>query len=87
MSLTVEKNRSAAKLPVMEFGLCLEDNGITQQELHEIDNELCDYPDEGETGYEVKNSTKTLVFIDKPNKIDDTGKTNKGCIPRSKTSW
>lgn len=82
VSLTVEKNRSAAKLPVMEFGLCLEDNGITQQELHEIDNELCDYPDEGETGYEVKNSTKTLVFIDKHNEIDDTGKTNKeGALP------
>ncbi|EAO7025403.1 hypothetical protein DXW28_23100, partial [Salmonella enterica] len=57
VSLTVEKNRSAAKLPVMEFNLCSEDNGITQQELHEIDNELCDYPDEGETGYEAKNST------------------------------
>lgn len=85
VSLTVEKNRSAAKLPVMEFDLCLEDNGITQQELHEIDNELCDYPDEGETGYEVKNSTKTLVFIDKPNKIDDTGKTNKeGAFPGRK---
>lgn len=85
VSLTVEKNRSAAKLPVMEFGLCLEDNGITQQELHEIDNELCDYPDEGETGYEVKNSTKTLVFIDKPNEIDDTGKTNKeGAFPGRK---
>ncbi|MDO3853901.1 AAA family ATPase [Salmonella enterica] len=78
VSLTVEKNRSAAKLPVMEFNLCLEDNGITQQELHEIDNELCDYPDEGETGYEVKNSTKTLVFIDKPNKINNDEKTNKG---------
>lgn len=85
VSLTVEKNRSAAKLPVMEFDLCLEDNGITQQELHEIDNELCDYPDEGETGYEVKNSTKTLVFIDKPNEIDDTGKTNKeGASPGRK---
>lgn len=42
----------------MEFNLCLEDNGITQQELHEIDNELCDYPDEGETGYEVKTALK-----------------------------
>ncbi|EEJ3839754.1 AAA family ATPase, partial [Salmonella enterica subsp. enterica serovar Apapa] len=85
VSLTVEKNRSAAKLPVMEFNLCLEDNGITQQELHEIDNELCDYPDEGETGYEVKNSTKTLVFIDKPNKINNDEKTNKeGALPGRK---
>ncbi|EHH3294210.1 AAA family ATPase [Salmonella enterica] len=85
VSLTVEKNRSAAKLPVMEFNLCLEDNSITQQELHEIDNELCDYPDEGETGYEVKNSTKTLVFIDKPNKINNDEKTNKeGALPGRK---
>ncbi|EAM1087696.1 AAA family ATPase [Salmonella enterica] len=85
VSLTVEKNRSAAKLPVMKFDLCSEDNGITQQELHEIDNELCDYPDEGETGYEVKNSTKTLVFIDKPNNINDDGKTNKeGAFPGRK---
>lgn len=85
VSLTVEKNRSAAKLPVMEFNLCSEDNGITQQELHEIDNELCDYPDEGETGYEAKNSTKTLVFIDKPNKINNDEKTNKeGAFPDRK---
>lgn len=74
VSLTVEKNRSAAKLPVMKFDLCLEDNGITQQELHEIDNELCDYPDENEKGYRISKNTKTLVFIDKPEAINDTGK-------------
>lgn len=74
VSLTVEKNRSAAKLPVMEFVLCLEDNGITQQELHEIDNELCDYPDENEKGYRISKNTKTLVFIDKPETINNTGK-------------
>lgn len=74
VSLSVEKNRSAAKLPVMEFDLCLEDNGITQQELHEIDNELCDYPDENEKGYRISKNTKTLVFVDKPKAINDTGK-------------
>lgn len=74
VSLAVEKNRSAAKLPVMKFDLCLEDNGITQQELHEINNELCDYPDKNNEGYRVKRSTKTLVFIDKPEDINDTGK-------------
>lgn len=74
VSLTVEKNRSAAKLPVMKFDLCLEDNGITQEELHEIDNELCDYPDENEKGYRISKNTKTLVFIDKPEMINNTGK-------------
>lgn len=58
----------------MKFDLCLEDNGITQQELHEIDNELCDYPDENEKGYRISKNTKTLVFIDKPEAINDTGK-------------
>lgn len=73
----MEKNRSAAKLPVMKFDLCLEDNGITQQELHEIDNELCDYPDENEKGYRISKNTKTLVFIDKPEAINDTEKTTR----------
>ena len=77
VSLAVEKKRSAAKLPVMKFDLCLEDNGITQQELHEIDNELCDYPDENNEGYNVKGNTKTLVFIDKPEAINDTEKTTR----------
>jgi hypothetical protein len=74
VSLNVEKNRSAAKLPAMKFDLCLEDNGITQMELHEIDNELCDYPDENEKGYRISKNTKTLVFIDKPEAINDTVK-------------
>lgn len=74
VSLTIEKNRSAAKLPVMQFDLCTADNGITANELHEIDNELCDYPDESDKGYQVNSNTKTLVFIDKPTPLIAAGK-------------
>lgn len=74
VSLTIEKNRSAAKLPVMQFDLCTVDNGITVSELHEIDNELCDYPDESEKGYQANTSTKTLVFVDKPMPVIAAGK-------------
>ncbi|WP_230041848.1 AAA family ATPase [Escherichia coli] len=74
VSLTIEKNRSAAKLPVMQFDLCAVDNGITASELHEIDNELCDFPDENEKGYQVNTSTKTLVFVDKPMPVIAAGK-------------
>lgn len=74
VSLTIEKNRSAAKLPVMQFDLCTVDNGITASELHEIDNELCDFPDENEKGYQVNTSTKTLVFVDKPMPVIAAGK-------------
>ncbi|MCG5130335.1 helicase RepA family protein [Enterobacter mori] len=74
VSLTIEKNRSAAKLPIMQFDLCAVDNGITASELHEFDNELCDYPDETEKGYHVNTSTKTLVFVDKPTPVIAAGK-------------
>jgi len=74
VSLTIEKNRSAAKLPVMQFDLCAVGNGITASELHEIDNELCDYPNESEKGYQANSSTKTLVFVDKPTPVIAAGK-------------
>lgn len=74
VSLAIEKNRSTAKLPVMQFDLCTVDNGITASELHEIDNELCDYPDESEKGYQANTSTKTLVFVDKPMPVIAAGK-------------
>lgn len=74
VSLTIEKNRSAAKLPVMQFDLCTADNGITVCELHDINNELCDYPEENEKGYQVNANTKTLVFIDRPTPVIAAGK-------------
>ncbi|EHH1325572.1 AAA family ATPase [Salmonella enterica] len=74
VSLAVEKNRSAAKLPTMKFDLVLEESGISQNELYEIDNELCDYPNDNQQGYTINKSTKTLVFIDKPEEIKSDGK-------------
>ncbi|ELB6959097.1 AAA family ATPase [Salmonella enterica] len=74
VSLAVEKNRSTAKLPTMKFDLVLEDNGITQNELYEIDNELCDYSNDNQQGYPINKGTKTLVFIDKPESIKLDGK-------------
>ncbi|HBB2608565.1 TPA: hypothetical protein J9711_003251, partial [Escherichia coli] len=74
VSLTIEKNRSAAKLPVMQFDLCTADNGITVCELHDINNELCDYPEENAKGYQVNANTKTLVFIDRPTPVIAAGK-------------
>lgn len=74
VTLAVEKNRSTAKLPTMKFDLVLEGNGITQNELYEIDNELCDYPKDNQQGYSINKSTKTLVFIDKPEEIKSDGK-------------
>ncbi|EAB4062268.1 AAA family ATPase [Salmonella enterica] len=78
VSLTVEKNRSAIKLPAKQFDLCLESTGITQAELKEYDDDLCAHSIEMGSGYNIKPNTKTLVFVDIPRDLPEG---NKG-VPR-----